>query len=137
MALIQYHIANGTHPSATFGLQPLFVPTLLTNSNYTNVTGGQVVEIATLNNTPTIVTGVKATSQVVEAVSTRVVKTISNPLMRPGHFLSGWPHPCPGFSAHHSNILSSYYYEGWFERPCRIAQQRRLAQSKFTCREHC
>lgn len=68
-ALLEYHIANGTHPSATFGLQPLFVPTLLTDPNYTNVTGGQVVELAALNNRSTIVTGVRATSQLVEAVS--------------------------------------------------------------------
>ncbi|KAK5048651.1 hypothetical protein LTR84_005742 [Exophiala bonariae] len=67
LALIQYHIANGTHPSATFGLEPLFVPTLLSNSNYTNVTGGQVVEMAKFNDTPTILTGIKAESRVVEA----------------------------------------------------------------------
>ena len=67
-ALMQYHIANGTHPSATFGLQPLFVPTLLNNPNYTNVTGGQVIEITSQDNKPTIVTGVKAASHVVEAV---------------------------------------------------------------------
>ncbi|KEF52441.1 uncharacterized protein A1O9_11682 [Exophiala aquamarina CBS 119918] len=67
LALLQYHIANGTHPSATFGLQPLFVPTLLSNANYTNVTGGQVVELARFNDTPTIVTGVKAESRFVEA----------------------------------------------------------------------
>lgn len=70
LALMQYHIANGTHPSATFGLEPLFVPTLLTNSNYTNVTGGQVVEMARFNDTPTILTGIKAESRVLEAVST-------------------------------------------------------------------
>ncbi|KIX03418.1 uncharacterized protein Z518_06970 [Rhinocladiella mackenziei CBS 650.93] len=66
-AIVLYHITNGTHPSATFGLQPLFVPTLLTNSSYTNVTGGQVVEIASQDNKPTVVSGVKAVSHVVEA----------------------------------------------------------------------
>ncbi|EXJ67682.1 uncharacterized protein A1O5_09028 [Cladophialophora psammophila CBS 110553] len=66
-ALLEYHIARGTHPSASFGLQPLFAPTLLTNPNYTNVTGGQVVELTALNNLPTIVSGVKAESHVVEA----------------------------------------------------------------------
>jgi transforming growth factor-beta-induced protein len=68
-ALLEYHILNGTHPSASFGLQPLFAPTLLNNPNYTNVTGGQVVELAALNNVPTIVSGVKAASHIVEAVS--------------------------------------------------------------------
>ncbi|ETI25440.1 hypothetical protein G647_02213 [Cladophialophora carrionii CBS 160.54] len=66
-ALLEYHIANGTHPSATFGLQPLFVPTLLTNPDYTNVTGGQVVEITSLDNRSAVVSGVKAVSHVVEA----------------------------------------------------------------------
>ncbi|EXJ87875.1 hypothetical protein A1O1_04802 [Capronia coronata CBS 617.96] len=68
-ALLQYHIANGTHPSATFGLQPLFVPTLLTDTNYTNVTGGQVVELSTDNSQPAVISGVKAVSRVQEAVS--------------------------------------------------------------------
>ncbi|EXJ57505.1 hypothetical protein A1O7_07853 [Cladophialophora yegresii CBS 114405] len=66
-ALLEYHIANGTHPSATFGLQPLFVPTLLTNPDYTNVTGGQVVEITSLDNRSAVVSGVKAVSHVIEA----------------------------------------------------------------------
>ncbi|KIX99739.1 uncharacterized protein Z520_04375 [Fonsecaea multimorphosa CBS 102226] len=66
-ALLEYHITNGTHPSASFGLQPQFVPTLLTNSNYTNVTGGQVVELTESANQPTVVSGVKAESHLVEA----------------------------------------------------------------------
>jgi uncharacterized surface protein with fasciclin (FAS1) repeats len=76
LALLQYHIANGTHPSAMFALQPLFVPTLLNNPKYTNITGGQVVEITSANNTTTIVTGVKAESHVVEAVSDIITMAI-------------------------------------------------------------
>jgi len=75
LALLQYHVANGTHPSATFGIQPLFVPTLLSNSNYTNVTGGQVVEMARFNDTPTLISGIKAESRFVEAVGTRMLDT--------------------------------------------------------------
>nr|KAK5435810.1 hypothetical protein LTR18_009812 [Exophiala xenobiotica] len=67
LALLQYHCVNGTHPSAGFGLQPLFAPTLLTNSSYTNVTGGQVVDITSQDGTPTILTGVKAVSHLLEA----------------------------------------------------------------------
>jgi hypothetical protein len=67
-ALLEYHILNGIHPSANFGLEPIFAPTLLSNPNYTNVTGGQVVELAELSNVPTIVSGVKASSRIVEAV---------------------------------------------------------------------
>lgn len=66
-ALLQYHLVNGTHPSASFGVPPLFPPTLLTNPNYTNVTGGQVVELTSLNNQPTVVSGIKAESHIVEA----------------------------------------------------------------------
>lgn len=67
-ALLEYHIANGTHPSATFGLQPLFVPTLLSSPNYTNVTGGQVVELVSQDNLSAVVSGVKAISHVVQPV---------------------------------------------------------------------
>ncbi len=75
LALLQYHCTNGTHPSATFALQPQFVPTLLTNSNFTNVTGGQVVEITTQNSKPVILSGVKAVSHIAEAVSGIPVNT--------------------------------------------------------------
>ena len=62
--LIQYHISHDTHPSAIFGLEPLFPATLLTNASYTNVTGGQVVELTTINGKPTIVSGIKAESSI-------------------------------------------------------------------------
>ncbi|KIW46738.1 uncharacterized protein PV06_02384 [Exophiala oligosperma] len=67
LALLQYHCVNGTHPSAGFGLEPTFAPTLLSNSSYANVTGGQVVDITSQNGKPTILSGVKAASEVVEA----------------------------------------------------------------------
>ncbi|EXJ82816.1 hypothetical protein A1O3_06631 [Capronia epimyces CBS 606.96] len=66
-ALLQYHLANGTHPSATFGLQPLFAHTLLNNASYANVTGGQVIEITTDSGKPAVVSGVKAVSHLLEA----------------------------------------------------------------------
>ncbi|RFU31187.1 hypothetical protein B7463_g5183, partial [Scytalidium lignicola] len=43
--VLEYHLLPGVHTtsSLTPGV-PQFIPTLMTNSNYTNVTGGQVVE---------------------------------------------------------------------------------------------
>lgn len=64
-ALIRYHIAHNTHPSAEFGLNPLFPATLLNSSQYTNVTGGQRIELQLQSNKPTILSGVKAPSTVI------------------------------------------------------------------------
>ncbi|KAL8785426.1 MAG: hypothetical protein Q9213_003356 [Squamulea squamosa] len=43
-ALLSYHILNGTYPASAVTEMPLFLPTMLNNSKYANVTGGQVVE---------------------------------------------------------------------------------------------
>ncbi|KAG7005151.1 interferon-induced GTP-binding protein Mx2 [Physcia stellaris] len=43
-AFLQYHILNGTYPSSAVMETPVFLPTMLNDSMYTNVTGGQVVE---------------------------------------------------------------------------------------------
>lgn len=43
-ALLQYHIINGTYPASAVMETPVFLPTMLNNSAYANVTGGQVVE---------------------------------------------------------------------------------------------
>ncbi|KAL8817453.1 MAG: hypothetical protein Q9223_003720 [Gallowayella weberi] len=44
-ALLTYHILNGTFPSSVVTEMPAFLPTMLKNSAYSNVTGGQVVEV--------------------------------------------------------------------------------------------
>ena len=65
-ALLEYHISHDTHPSATFGIAPLFPATLLTNPLYANVTGGQRVEMMlSENNEPTILSGLKKASHIV------------------------------------------------------------------------
>ena len=46
-AVLMYHVLNGTHPAASIMSTPAFVPTMLTNTVYANVTGGQVVEAVT------------------------------------------------------------------------------------------
>lgn len=47
LAVLQYHILNGTYYTSniTGADGPLFVPTMLTNETYANVTGGQRVEV--------------------------------------------------------------------------------------------
>ena len=42
--LLTYHVLNGTYPASDVKSTPAFLPTLLKNSKYSNVTGGQVVE---------------------------------------------------------------------------------------------
>ena len=43
--LLFYHVAPGLHPSSSFTPNFRFLPTLLTNRTYTNVTGGQVIAV--------------------------------------------------------------------------------------------
>ena len=42
---------------------------MLTSPNYTNVTGGQVVELTSVNNQASVISGIRATAHVLEAVS--------------------------------------------------------------------
>ncbi|EDU46006.1 beta-ig-h3 fasciclin [Pyrenophora tritici-repentis] len=44
-ALLTYHVLNGTFASTAITEDSVFVPTLLTNTSYANVTGGQRVEV--------------------------------------------------------------------------------------------
>ncbi|KAK4987995.1 hypothetical protein LTR50_004214 [Elasticomyces elasticus] len=64
-ALLQYHVINGTYPASAFTRTPAFVPTLLQNSSYTNVTGGQRVEGYVNGSSVVIVSGALAKSMVV------------------------------------------------------------------------
>lgn len=68
-ALLQYHILNGTVLSSAITNQSQFVPTLLTNELFTNVTGGQVVEAVASGGNVTFFSGLLANSSVAQAVS--------------------------------------------------------------------
>lgn len=68
-ALLQYHVLNGTIPSSAITNQSQFVPTLLTNELFTNVTGGQVVEAITTGDNVTFFSGLLSNSSVSQAVS--------------------------------------------------------------------
>ncbi|TQN64175.1 Fasciclin-like arabinogalactan protein [Colletotrichum shisoi] len=43
-AILQYHVLNGTYYASNFTEEPQFIPTLLQNQTYANVTGGQRVQ---------------------------------------------------------------------------------------------
>ncbi|KAK5955269.1 hypothetical protein OHC33_003951 [Knufia fluminis] len=63
-ALVEYHILKDTHPTATFSNASQLVPTLLTNATYTNVTGGQRVELLEKDGQATLISAVKAEAKV-------------------------------------------------------------------------
>jgi uncharacterized surface protein with fasciclin (FAS1) repeats len=67
-ALLTYHVLNGTYPASAFKPTPQFLPSLLTNMSYTNVTGGQRVEGYTNGSSVVLVSGGLATSMVTVAV---------------------------------------------------------------------
>ncbi|RMZ77291.1 hypothetical protein DV737_g4463, partial [Chaetothyriales sp. CBS 132003] len=87
--LLQYHIIQDSHTSDTFGIGSSFPATLLTNVSYTNVTGGQVVELTTVNGSPAIVSGLKTVSLIATpdiVFVGGVIHSISNILTVPVSF---------------------------------------------------
>jgi hypothetical protein len=65
---LQYHVLNGSILSSAITNQSQFVPTLLTNQLFTNVTGGQVVEAVASGGNVTFFSGLLANSTVTQAV---------------------------------------------------------------------
>jgi len=68
-ALLTYHALNGSYPASAFTNTSMFIPTLLTNTSHTNVTGGQVVEAVASNDSVIFTSGLLSTSMVTTAVS--------------------------------------------------------------------
>ncbi|KAI2608737.1 FAS1 domain-containing protein [Hypoxylon fragiforme] len=64
-ALLSYHVLNGTHLDSSFGNDSVFIRTQLTNSTYTNVTGGQVVEARLNDNNVTFFSALKENASVI------------------------------------------------------------------------
>ena len=67
-AVLSYHVLNGTYYGSNFTDKPTFIPTLLTNETYSNVTGGQVVEGMAVNNSVVFYSGLKEVSNVTTPV---------------------------------------------------------------------
>lgn len=72
-ALLQYHVLNGSYTAAQITNSSVFVPTLLTNATYSNVTGGQVVQAVKVGNETVFYSGLLQNSTVTTAV--RYVKS--------------------------------------------------------------
>ncbi|CAA9966302.1 hypothetical protein CFE70_010172 [Pyrenophora teres f. teres 0-1] len=66
-ALLTYHVLNGTVFSTAITDDSVFAPTLLTNTSYANVTGGQRVEVEKEDNKVVIYSGTGANSTVTTA----------------------------------------------------------------------
>ncbi|KAI0413091.1 FAS1 domain-containing protein [Xylaria grammica] len=69
-ALLRYHVLNGTYYASDIGNTSQFIPTRLTNTSYTNVTGGQRVECVSDGNNN--VTFISALRQNVSAVTNNI-----------------------------------------------------------------
>ncbi|KAM0558366.1 hypothetical protein ACHAPJ_005060 [Fusarium lateritium] len=66
-AILQYHVLNGTHYASNFTDTPMFIPTLLSNATYANVTGGQRVEAMAMNDTVSFYSGFREQANVTQA----------------------------------------------------------------------
>ncbi|KAK8062386.1 hypothetical protein PG997_014483 [Apiospora hydei] len=62
--LLNYHVLQGTYQSSAFTDKPMFPHTLLNNQSYTNVTGGQVVQLQKKDNKAVAYSGLKYYSTV-------------------------------------------------------------------------
>lgn len=73
-ALLQYHVLNGSYTASQITNSSVFVPTLLTNATYSNVTGGQVVQAVKVGNDTVFYSGLLQNSTVTTAV--RCIKSL-------------------------------------------------------------
>lgn len=67
-ALITYHVLQGPHSKNQLHTATHFIPTLLTDANYTNVTSGQRVEAQSVGDQLYFLSGNKSRSNIVQAV---------------------------------------------------------------------
>lgn len=103
-ALLTYHVLNGTHYASTINGTAAFVPTMLSNAAYTNVTGGQRVEAIAKGENVTFYSGLLQNSTVTQAVSHLILPwcPLTN---RAEHQLHRWCYPrhrhCPHGTTEH------------------------------------
>ena len=67
-ALLTYHVLNGTYPASAVTSNASFIPTMLNNVKYSNVTGGQRVEAIKVGQNVTFFSGLLQNSTVTKAV---------------------------------------------------------------------
>merc|ERR1712054_220829 len=90
-SLLRYHVLNGTVYSSNITQTPIFAPTYLNSSMYSNVTGGQVVEARREDGEVQFVSGLKQVSTVAQPnvnYTNGVVHIIDEVLMIPGNLTS-------------------------------------------------
>merc|ERR1711988_904414 len=90
-ALLNYHVINGTVYASNITQTPIFAPTYLNSSMYSNVTGGQVVEARREDGEVQFVSGLKQVSTVAQPnvnYTNGVVHIIDEVLMIPGNLTS-------------------------------------------------
>lgn len=68
-AVLQYHVLNGTYTASQITNQSAFIPTMLQNTTYSNVTDGQVVEAILIGNETVFYSGLLQNATVTQAVS--------------------------------------------------------------------
>lgn len=66
-ALLQYHVLNGSYEASRITNESSFLPTLLNNETYANVTGGQVVQAVKIGNETVFYSGLLQNSTVTTA----------------------------------------------------------------------
>jgi transforming growth factor-beta-induced protein len=75
--LLQYHILDGNFTTKSWSSKPQFVPTFLKDPKYTNVTGGQVVELITDGHgNPQILSWNKTVSTILTPVTSCIPKIL-------------------------------------------------------------
>lgn len=66
-AVLQYHVLNGTYTSDQISNTSTFIPTMLEDGTYSNVTGGQVVEAIMIGNETVFYSGLLQNATVSQA----------------------------------------------------------------------
>ncbi|KAK5332342.1 hypothetical protein LTR98_011525 [Exophiala xenobiotica] len=66
-AWVTYHVLHGPHSKNQLQAAKQFIPTLLTDADYTNVTGGQLVETQSAGEQVYLLSGNKSRSNIVQA----------------------------------------------------------------------
>lgn len=79
-SLLRYHVLNGSVYASNITQTPIFAPTYLNSSMYSNVTGGQVVEARMEDGEAQFVSGLKQVSTVSETVSIVTLEAFCAPL---------------------------------------------------------
>ncbi len=67
-AVLTYHLLPGIHSDLFLDVPPQFIPTLLKNSSYTNVTGGQRVKSVSSGGHVSFYSAAKSVSHLITSV---------------------------------------------------------------------